>query len=226
MTRPGRLFVVVGTGTEVGKTWVGARALEAWRASGRTVGARKPVQSFDPSAGGPTDAEVLARATGEDPSDVCAPERTLPLPVAPPMAAAALGRAPIHLAALVAAATWPAGLDVGLVETVGGVRAPIADDGDSRDLARALAPDLVLLVADAGLGTISDVRLAADALAPLPVAVVLNRFDPSDGLHARNAEWLAGRDGLFVAVASEPGWAGRLLDLSADVQARTGESRR
>lgn len=46
--RPQRLIVVVGTRTEVGKTWVTARLLRDLRASGRHVAARKPVQSFDP----------------------------------------------------------------------------------------------------------------------------------------------------------------------------------
>jgi dethiobiotin synthetase len=70
----------------------------------------------------------------------------------------------------------------------------------------------VVLVADAGLGTINGVRLSADALAPWPVTVVLNRFDPADDLHLRNHEWLGGRDGYEVAtepddlVAPIVGW--------------------
>ena len=51
------------------------------------------------------------------------------------------------------------------METAGGVRSPQADDGDAVDLVRLLAPDLVVLVADAGLGTINAVRLCVDALA-------------------------------------------------------------
>ena len=46
--RPHRLVVVVGTGTDVGKTWVAARLLIDLRAAGVTVAARKPAQSFDP----------------------------------------------------------------------------------------------------------------------------------------------------------------------------------
>ncbi|MER3452444.1 MAG: hypothetical protein C4344_01765, partial [Acidimicrobiia bacterium] len=103
--------------------------------------------------------------------------------MAPPMAAAALGRPPFGVGDLVRELRWPEGCDVGLVETAGGVASPIAEDGDCADLARALLPDLVLLVADAGLGTISAVRLAVRALEGLPVAVLLNRFDPADDLH-------------------------------------------
>jgi dethiobiotin synthetase len=115
------------------------------------------------------------------------------------MAAAALGRSTIALADLVSELSWPR-VDVGFVETAGGVRSPIADDGDSAALFRSIAPSLVLLVADAGLGTINLVRLSAAALAPLRMVVVLNRYDGTDDLHRRNLSWLRERDGLDVAV--------------------------
>ena len=70
----------------------------------------------------------------------------------------------------------PTRVDVGLVEGVGGPRSPISADGDNVDLAHALAPDLVVLVADAGLGTINAVRLSVGALADFPVLVALNRY--------------------------------------------------
>ena len=63
---------------------------------------------------------------------------------------------------------------------------------------RRLEPDLVVLVADAGLGTINSVRLSAAALAPWPLVVFLNRYDESDELHALNRAWLADRDGFEV----------------------------
>jgi len=99
-----------------------------------------------------------------------------------------------------------------LVETAGGVRSPLADDGDVRDFARSLAPDVVLLVADAGLGTLNGVRLTVGALldagaASLPkvsrLVVVLNRFDPADELHRRNRSWLRQHDQLSVVTTSD-----------------------
>ena len=204
MSRPSVVVAVVGTGTEVGKTWVGARLLEQLRRDDATVAARKPVQSFDPAADEPTDAEVLAAASGEDPTEVCPEHRWLPVPMAPPMAADALSSPPPLLGELLDELAWPGGpVDVGLVETVGGVRSPVADDGDSRDLTRALGPDVVLLVADAGLGTIDAVRSAVDALAPEAIVVHLNRFDPDDDLHRRNVAWLRDRDGLDPVVTIE-----------------------
>ncbi|HEX4902753.1 MAG TPA: dethiobiotin synthase [Acidimicrobiales bacterium] len=198
MSRPERLVGVCGTATEVGKTWVGATLLTELRRRGRAVAARKPLQSFDPDDAVPTDAEVLSAATGEDPYDVCPPDGWFPVPMAPPMAAEALGRRCPTLAEVVASITWPAACDLGVVETVGGVRSPLAEDGDSCDLVVALDVDVVLLVADAGLGTIDAVRAAVDALAPLPVVTVLNRYDEVDDLHRRNLTWLTERDGYDV----------------------------
>jgi dethiobiotin synthetase len=199
--RPERLVLVAGTGTEVGKTWVACRLARALRARGLIVAARKPAQSFD--TGGDTadtDAGLLAHATGDHPAVVCPKHRWYPVAMAPPMAAEALGRPAFTVADLADELAWAPGVGVGLVESAGGVRSPLADDGDTVDLAAALRPDRIVLVAAAGLGTINGVRLAAGALAPWPLTVVLNRFDPDDDLHGRNADWLAGRDRLDVVV--------------------------
>ena len=199
MTRPATLVAVAGTGTEIGKTWVAAGVLESLRRQGFSVSARKPVQSYAPEDLGVTDAEVLAAATGEQPQEVCAPHRWYPVPMAPPLAASAAGETPPRLADLLAELRWPSPApDLGFVETVGGVRSPLAADGDCRDLLRALGPDIVLLVAGAGLGAINDVRLAAEALAGPTLAVFCNRYLPGDEVHRHNLAWLRERDGLAV----------------------------
>ncbi len=195
---------VAGTGTEVGKTYCAAQVLRRLRRRGLRVAARKPTQSFAPGQG-PTDAEVLGAASGEHPDVVCPPAHTFEVPMAPPMAAEALGRPAPTLAGLLAAATAPPEVALTLVEGAGGPRSPIAADADNVALAAALRPQRVLLVADAGLGTINAVRLSCEALgevSPAPPLVVLNRFSPTDGLHARNRDWLA-RDGLEVHIDVE-----------------------
>jgi dethiobiotin synthetase len=203
-SRPAFLVVVVGTGTEVGKTWATCRVAEPARSRGVRVAARKPAQSFDAPPSGrplePTDADMLAGATSEQPGEVCPGHRWYPLAMAPPMAAEALGRPPLHLEELVGELHWPAGTELGFVETAGGVRSPLAHDADSGGLAHRLAPDLVLLVADAALGTINVTRLSMEALAPLRTVVLLNRYDPHDELHQRNRRWLDERDGYHVIV--------------------------
>jgi dethiobiotin synthetase len=74
----------------------------------------------------------------------------------------------------------------------------MAADGDAVALAEVLHPEHVVLVADAGLGTINSVRLSAPALDRWPLTVILNRYDPADELHRRNWAWLAERHGFEV----------------------------
>lgn len=202
MSRPRRLVAVVGTHTDVGKTWCSHHLLSRWRAQGMSVATRKPVQSFATDANA-TDAEQLASATGEAPRAVCPPHRWYARAMAPPMAADVLGLPRIRLDDLIAEIAWPAAIEFGLVETAGGVRSPVAHDGDSIDLVRRLQPDRVLLVADAGLGTINAVRLSLQCLTDLPTIVFLNRFDPENSLHALNLEWLRRHDGRQAVTSIE-----------------------
>lgn len=205
--RPERLVLVVGTGTEVGKTWVACRLARALRRRGPIVAARKPVQSYDAGDDlSATDAALLAHATGEHPAAVCPQHRWYPVAMAPPIAAEVLGRHPFTIDDLVGELAWPPAVGVGLVETAGGVRSPLASDGDSLALASTLRPDRVLLVADAGLGTINDVRLSSAALTTAvgrPVTVVLNRFDAADDIHVRNLDWLTEVDALDVVTDTD-----------------------
>ena len=195
MTRPGTLVFVAGTGTDVGKTWWAAAVARQLRDAGVTVAARKPVQSGQP--GEVRDADVLAAATGEDPTTVCPEHRTFDLPWAPPMAAHELGKPAFTVRELAEGLEWPKATAVGLIEGVGGPRSPVADDGDNVDLARELQPHLVVLVGDAGLGTINAVLLSVGAFDDIPVIVALNRFG-DDPLHERNREYLVERADLDV----------------------------
>jgi dethiobiotin synthetase len=205
--RPGTLVVVTGTGTEVGKTWVAAALLAELASEGLRCVARKPAQSFDPADPGARDAEVLAAATGEDPATVCPPHRNYAVAMAPPMAADALGTGAIEASRLLAEidGSWPDphagpdGVEFALVELAGGVRSPMAHDADCAEFTVAMEPTHVVLVADAGLGTINAVRSALDSLAAAgalrpggpAVTPYLNRFDDNDELHRRNRAWLA-----------------------------------
>jgi len=180
---------------------VAAALATAARSTGLRVAARKPAQSYAEGEG-TVDSEVLAAATGEGSHDVCLPARSYALPLAPFMAAERLGRPPFMLADLVTELRWPDGVDLGIVEAAGGVRSPISSDGgDTIDLIDALVPDDVVVVADAGLGTLNAVRLCVDALAGRPVTVVLNRFDGGDALHVANHRWLV--EHLDVPVITE-----------------------
>jgi dethiobiotin synthetase len=191
------LVVVTGTGTEVGKTYVTAALARGLRRRAIEVHARKPVQSFA-VGDATTDADVLAAATGETVDDVCPPHRRYKIPMAPPMAATALHEPAFTIDDLVDELKAPA-TGITLVEGAGGLLSPLADDGDTRALIATIQPALTLLVADAGLGTINLVRAMAEALGELsPLVTYLNRFDETDDLHARNAEWLRTRDDLEI----------------------------
>ena len=199
--RPARLVVVTGTGTEVGKTWWTAALARELSARGVAVAARKPVQSYATNDD-ITDADVLATATGVDARTVCPPDGWLPVPMAPPIAAAQLHRPAFTIADLAGAVAWPDPCAVGFVEGAGGVRSPLAADGDTVDLVHALGPDVVLVVAHAGLGVINAARSALDALAEsgAPAVVALNHYDADDEVHRANRDWLVTRDAVDVVI--------------------------
>ena len=219
-TRPAVLVLLTGTGTDVGKTWWCAALARTLRAADVPVAVRKPVQSGEP--GPPTDAELLAAASDDDADAVTPAHRTLPVAWAPPMAADALGLPTFTVAELLAETVWPAEVarGVGLVESVGGPRSPLAADGDTVTLAAGLQPDLVVVVADAGLGALNAVRLAAGVLDVHPVVVALNRFGRQP-LHDRNLAWLRG-DGYDVV--TDP--AKLAARLSAMLRRRPGATAR
>ncbi len=196
-SRPSLLIGVIGTSTEVGKTWVTAQLLATLKLRGTRVAARKPVQSYAPDDIN-TDAALLAGASGEDVADICPAHRCYPIALAPPMAAQVLGRGPLRMADIINEVRWPANVDIGFVETAGGVRSPLACDGDSLELLRRLHVDRMLLVADAKLGTINAVRLTMAAVGPTPTVVFLNRFEPDNELHELNRRWLVEQDQLTV----------------------------
>jgi dethiobiotin synthetase len=200
--RPRLLVVVAGTGTSVGKTWLTCQLCQQLRASGLKVAARKPAQSFDPGDESPTDAELLAAATGEKPAEVCPPRHWYAKAMAPPMAAESMGLPPLLLGDLLEAACWPSSVDVGFVELAGGVGSPQAADADGAAAVAAFSPERVVLVSHAGLGALSDVRLATRALGGYPLVVYLNRFDPSSELHLANERWLVAKWGLRVATGT------------------------
>jgi dethiobiotin synthetase len=188
--------LVTGTATEVGKTWWARATLDRLRTDGVAVAARKPAQSYDPEELGRTDAELLGHASGEPAETVCPPHRWYAVPMAPPMAADVLGLPPFTIGDLVRELAPAPDAAVTLVEGAGGPCSPLATDGDSVSLGRAVGVDTVVLVAPAGLGTINAVRVSAAPFDPRGdgsprLVVALNRFDGDDDLHRRNHGWLA-----------------------------------
>lgn len=198
-----RVVFFTGTGTEIGKTWAAAGLARVLRERDLKVRACKPVQSHDPAEPGPTDAEALAAATGQSPDEVCPPERTYPVPLAPPMAAAKLGwpcPGLDELARICQLGAWSGG-GLCIVEGAGGLYSPLTADGDNLDLIERLDPDRVVVAAPAGLGAIHDVVACAAGLAARRPVVFLNRFDPAVEVHRLNLDWLTAVRGLTAATS-------------------------
>ena len=118
------------------------------------------------------------------------------------MAATALGFPSFTIADLVDEIEWPRGAHLGIVEGVGGIRSPLADDGDTLDLLDVLRPDLVVVVAEARLGAINTIRLTTDALRPHPFVVHINRYDSGDELQVDNVRWLTERCQMVVTTTT------------------------
>lgn len=201
-----RGLFVTGTDTGVGKTILSAALLAAMRAADEPVRAHKPVVTGldDPPGRWPPDHELLAAAAGMDPDDV-APLRYGP-PVSPHLAAALAGERidPSDLIARVhAAGDEDATL---IVEGVGGLLTPLANNFTVRDLATALGLPL-LIAARPGLGTINhtlltlrvaraaDLRVAAIVLTPWP-------SEPSE-MERSNRETITRMGAVEVAALGE-----------------------
>ena len=152
-----RGIFVTGTDTEIGKTAITAGLAAVLKRRGINAGVMKPI-----SAGGRADAKLLRRAARSDqPLDTINPIY-LRDPLSPNIAARReekiLDLAPVfdafnHLSKI---------HDYLLVEGVGGLLVPIADDFLVADLAARLDLPL-LIVARAALGTINHTLLTIEA---------------------------------------------------------------
>ena len=212
-TRVTTVFMT-GTATEVGKTWWGRATIDILRGRGATVAARQAREVILARRARPHGrGGARAPASDEPAAVVCPLHRWYPVPMAPPMAADALGLAPFTIGELVQEIA-PTSAAITFVEGAGGPRSPMAGNGDNVALAAAVRrADVVVLVAPAGLGTINAVRLSVDAWRAEPpprrpgagagVVVALNRYDADDDLHRRNHGWLAGDDLQLVTTPAE-----------------------
>ncbi|HEX8206483.1 MAG TPA: dethiobiotin synthase [Solirubrobacteraceae bacterium] len=193
---------VTGTDTGVGKTVVAASLCAALRASGRRVAAIKPVLTGLDEAdevAWPLDHELLAAAAGGD------AERIAPLRFGPPMSphlAAELAGVRLEREAVLAGIHAAAeGAEVAVVEGVGGLLVPLADDLLVRDLAQELGLPLVV-AARPGLGTINHTLLTVEAAhaAGLEIAAIVLTPWPADPtpIERSNRETIARLTGLPV----------------------------
>ncbi|MFW6153815.1 MAG: dethiobiotin synthase [Planctomycetota bacterium] len=192
---------VTATDTEVGKTMIAGAIAAHLRERGRRVGAFKPAASGCRVVDGTLisdDAEFLTACAGA--------EAVVPLkfaePLAPNVAAARAGEGVDVGAILAAYRRMAAESECIVVEGVGGLLCPIADDVWVIHLAKLCRLPLVI-VARPGLGTINHTLLTLHAArsAGLEVAgVVVNRYPEgdADAATATNVEQIARRGNVEV----------------------------
>jgi dethiobiotin synthetase len=183
--------VILGTGTDVGKTYVTACLARGLREH-RAVVALKPIES-GVTAGVVGDAGVIAAAAGHRPA--LSPWR-FARPVSPHLGARETGTpiAVAEVAAWVREQEQIARAPISLVELAGGAFSPLGLGVTNVSLAQALEPALWLLVAPDALGVLHDVTATLRALPRAPDALVLSGSrapDQSTGSNARELASLA-----------------------------------
>ncbi len=152
-----RGLFITGTGTGVGKSYVGALVARALVATGRRVGVYKPVASGCELVDGQLvspDAVALWEAAGRPGTleDVC-PQR-FAAPLAPHRAAEAEGRQVDGELLRAGLDYWRQTSDVVLVEGAGGLMSPLEDQTYNADLAAEFGYPLLVVAANE-LGTIN-----------------------------------------------------------------------
>ena len=154
------VLAVTGTGTGVGKTVVVAALAALARDRGLAVAVVKPAQTGVPP-GAPGDVDEVRRLTGVD--DVHELARW-PDALAPATAARRGGSAGLGVEETAAAVRGLADRDLVLVEGAGGLLVRLDEGGGTlADVAAALGAP-VLVVAEAGLGTLNATALTCEAL--------------------------------------------------------------
>jgi dethiobiotin synthetase len=212
---------VVGTGTDVGKTFVTA-GLTGWlRDEGIDARAVKPCQTGYPQD---DDAGYVADACGDEDAAVCL--KRLEPALAPTVAAEQTGTELEYEAIRDGCARELDRAEVGIVEGIGGLRVPLAGEKEVIDLVADLPIDEIVLVSRSGLGTLNHSALSVEALERRGLAVdsiVLNEYEGATVAERTNPDVLTEMTGVPVytlpPVDASPGHIGSAVSecLSRDV---------
>lgn len=189
-------WLVLGTGTGVGKTFVAQALVRAVAATNEPVAGLKPIET-GLTAGVAGDAATLAALAFHVKLPSPHPLYGFADPVTPSRAARAEGIA-IDLDQIVrwtraAVATAERAPQL-VIETAGGVFSPLSDEQTNFDLSSALDPAIWLLVAPNRLGVLHDVTSALHAMTALgrrPDWIILSAPDAPDASTTSNRNELA-----------------------------------
>jgi dethiobiotin synthetase len=170
---------VTSTGTAIGKTFVSCRLLAHWRGDRRIRAIKPVITGFTPATRDDSDTALLIRAQGLDVDDETVAETSpwrFEAALSADMAASRENRSIAFTDLLAFSATRP-GVDVNLIEGIGGVMAPIGEGKTVIDWMAAIDPE-ILLIAGSYLGTLSHTLTAIEALARrklAPAAIVISQ---------------------------------------------------
>jgi dethiobiotin synthetase len=191
-------WVILGTGTGIGKTFVACGLVRLLAERGVPVAGLKPIETGLLGAGASSsDAAELAAASAGVGLPLAHPLYAFADPVTPARAARA-SATPIEVARV---ASWVASIESAavatshfVVESAGGVFSPLADEVTNFELAQALSPAIWVLVAPDRLGVLHDVGsclLAMEARGRRPDYLVLSAPEHPDASTGTNREELA-----------------------------------
>ena len=176
---------ITATGTEVGKTFVAAALIRHLRRMGRSVEAIKPVVSgFDPQDYAASDPAVLLQALGF-PATLPNIERVSPwrfrVAMSPDAAARKEDRRiDVDEVVVFCQSAIEQRQDILLIEGIGGVMVPLAEQRTILDVMMALQLPLIL-VTGSYLGTISHTLTALDALFRRDLSVLATVVNETPG---------------------------------------------
>jgi dethiobiotin synthetase len=168
---------VTGTDTDVGKTWVAAELLKAWRAAGKDVVGMKPI-----ACGDRADAELLRAANGGE-LGINEVNPVWMRPAVAPYTASMIEERVVDLALIRETYKVLRSRHAGIVvEGVGGWMVPILSDYAVADLAVELGAP-VLVVAANRLGVLNHALLTVEAVISRGLkcaGVILNNPSPGE----------------------------------------------
>ena len=228
----GKAIFVTGTGTDVGKTYVTALIVKKLRDAGKNAGYYKAaISGADLGADGallPGDALYVNEVAqiGEKAENLVS---YVYKEAVSPHLAAQLNDRPIDFDRV--ETDFRRALekyDYLTMEGSGGIICPLRWDEEQRVILDDLVKRLglgVLIVADAGLGTINSAVLTIEHLRhrDIPIrGVILNHYHPGDAMEEDNRRMIEAMTGVSVIVAVEKGSGA--LDIDADFLASLYES--
>ena len=168
-------LAILGTDTDVGKTYVACRIIETLVLEGVAVGAYKPVASGAPSLE-QSDGYKLWQASGHRGLLTGVTPQHFLAPFAPPVAAEMENKQVSDDAILAGARNWASQCDLLIVEGAGGLMSPLSWNMTNASLALEMQVPIVL-VSENRLGVVNQVLtalVAARSLGLYVCCIVLN----------------------------------------------------